>query len=69
MQPLQSGLYVCVCVYECVCVCVCMYVCMYVCMLECKSECDDYILGETKRTDSREQQGPIQPLIEVRYRL
>ena len=31
-------------------------------MLECKSDCDDYILGETGRTDSREQLGPTQPL-------
>ena len=48
------------------CMCVRVYV---VCLLECKSECDDYILGETKRTDSREQQGPIRPLIEVGDRL
>ena len=31
-------------------------------MLECKSDCDDYILGETGRTDSREQLGSTQPL-------
>ena len=31
-------------------------------MLECKSDCDDYILGETGRTDSREQLGQTQPL-------
>jgi hypothetical protein len=31
-------------------------------VLECKSDCDDYILGETGRTDSREQLGFTQPL-------
>jgi hypothetical protein len=31
-------------------------------VLECKSDCDDYILGETRRTDSREQLGSTQPL-------